>query len=212
VKVALLRAGQQGASTAPDADALLALAERHLDAGRVRLVLVGGAPGTGKTTLAKGLAEERGWVLLRSDEARKQLAGLAATTRAVHPLDAGIYGPTMTALTYGELLHHTEQLLRRGETVVLDATWADAAWRDEARRVADRNDAELVAFRCVAPVAVAVQRVATRLPAGGDASDATPEVARAVAERFSPWADATEVDTSGPADSALRAASQLAAS
>src|SRR5581483_2057166 len=143
-KVACLRAAQEGATSAPEADVLVALGERHLRAGKVRLILVGGAPGTGKTTVASHLADAAGWALLRSDEVRKQLAGLPALARAGGDLDAGLHGPTMTHLTYGELLHDAGALLARGESVIVDATWADGLWREEAQRIAARSGASVV--------------------------------------------------------------------
>ena len=51
-------------------------ASRHLLDARVQLVVIGGLPGTGKTTLAVALGDELGWPVLRSDEIRKELAGL----------------------------------------------------------------------------------------------------------------------------------------
>ncbi|WP_101832168.1 bifunctional aminoglycoside phosphotransferase/ATP-binding protein, partial [Frankia canadensis] len=68
--------GQGDPDVAERARRLLAVAHRHLRAGRVRLVVVGGLPGTGKTTLASRLAEVGdGWVLLRSDIIRQELVG-----------------------------------------------------------------------------------------------------------------------------------------
>jgi uncharacterized protein len=191
-KVACLRAAQEGRGEAPEADALLWQAVRHLEAGRVGLVLVGGPPATGKTSVAGKLGARTECVVLRSDEVRKELAGIAATTPAVAPLLSGVYTPAMTALTYGELLHRARGLLERGESVVLDATWADPTWRDEARRVAALTCAELIELRCAAPVAVATERARQR---GADASDAGPEIAVALAERFAPWPEAAIVDT-----------------
>src|SRR5579862_6398376 len=118
-KVALLAAAQHSASHAPDADAFLALAAAHLERGRVRLVLVGGPPATGKTTVASSVADAHDWVVLRSDEVRKELAGIPSSARAAAPLMAGVYTPAMTSLTYGELLHRAGWLLEQGEATVL---------------------------------------------------------------------------------------------
>ena len=49
-KVSAIRAEQGVPDSADKAQALLRLALAHLEAGRVRLVLVGGLPGTGKST------------------------------------------------------------------------------------------------------------------------------------------------------------------
>src|SRR5207248_5092618 len=73
-KVACLRHRQGDDGGADAARGLLDLTARHLEAARVRLVLVGGLPGTGKSTVAAALADATGWVVLRSDEVRKDVA------------------------------------------------------------------------------------------------------------------------------------------
>ena len=50
----------QGGGDAEEARDLLDLVDRHLQDARVRLVLVGGLPGTGKTTVAGGVADRWG--------------------------------------------------------------------------------------------------------------------------------------------------------
>jgi uncharacterized protein len=208
-KVACLRAAQQGLTSAPEADALLKLAVTHLEQGKCVLTLVGGPPATGKSTVAAKLGARRDWVVLRSDHVRKELAGLTATTPAPAPLGAGVYSPTMTALTYGEMLHRAGQLLAMGESVVLDATWGDPMWRVEARRVAERFSADLVELRCSLPLPEASERARRRL-GGDDASDAGPEIAAALAERFAPWPEAAVVDTTRTPDEATDQAERAA--
>ena len=65
-KVACIRASQGAEDSAVEARELAALTLRHLRAGEVSLVLVGGAPGTGKSTLSTALADRLGAVLLSS--------------------------------------------------------------------------------------------------------------------------------------------------
>jgi uncharacterized protein len=82
-KVTAIRATQTGDdNAAAEARSLLDLALSHLEAGRVGLVLVGGLPGTGKSTLAAGLARALGARWLRSDEVRKELLGGGAAAPA----------------------------------------------------------------------------------------------------------------------------------
>ena len=50
---------------------LLALGELEEPGRRPCLVLVGGLPGTGKSTLARGLAEQAGFTVIRSDLVRR---------------------------------------------------------------------------------------------------------------------------------------------
>ncbi|AEA26991.1 gluconate kinase [Pseudonocardia dioxanivorans CB1190] len=181
-----------------DADAarLLTLTMAHLRAGAPRLVLVGGLPGTGKSTLAAGLADRTGAVLVSSDRVRKELAGMAPSTSAAAPFGSGLYAPEHTGATYRELLTRAAALLSLGESVVLDASWTCARRRTEAAAVADDRAAELVQVRCVAPSDVAAARIRAR---HGSASDATPAVAAQMAATVDAWPDALEVDTTAPA-------------
>jgi aminoglycoside phosphotransferase family enzyme/predicted kinase len=184
-KVGAVRAFQRGEPIDDATEALFALALRHLEAGRVRLVVVGGAPGTGKSTVAARLGERLGAVVLRSDDVRMRVDA------------SGDYRPEQVAAVYEQAFADAARLLRMGEHVVLDATFCDEAQRAAARRVAHDAVADLTELRCTLPVEAAAARVARRRQEGIDPSEATPEVARALAAAFAPWPEAVELDTSG---------------
>ena len=103
-KVACVRADQGDAGAADDARALLELACDRLRRARVALVLIGGPPGTGKSTLAGAIGDELAWATLRSDVVRKELAGLAPADRAAAGVRQGLYADAMSDATYDELL------------------------------------------------------------------------------------------------------------
>jgi aminoglycoside phosphotransferase family enzyme/predicted kinase len=201
-KVACLR-GDPAATD--EARALLEIALRHLRRARVVLILVGGDPGVGKSTLAVGIADRTGWTVLRSDEVRKDLAGVGHTTGMVSRVGEGIYDERTAAETYTALLARARLLLEGGESVLLDATWRDARQREAAGVIAGATSSELVELRCDAPRRVREQRVGRRARLGSDASDATVEIARELAGRADPWPSAIVIDTAGGIDKALAA-------
>jgi uncharacterized protein len=201
--VTCLRSAQGDQAAAGEASRLLGIAREHLEGGQVSLVLVGGLPGTGKSTLAAGLADRFGWTILRSDEVRKDLAGVARTERAAAPFQKGLYRPEATAATYRELLERARRLLERGEPVVLDASWTDRRYRTAAEAVAGETSSELVEVECMAPAAVAAERLQKRASVGADVSDATPSVAAAMVATADPWPSACSIDTTTPADDTL---------
>lgn len=205
-KVTAIRASQGDATAAEEAAHLLGITDRHLQAGRVRLILVGGLPGTGKSSLAGALGHGLGAAVLRSDEVRKEQAGLPTNQPAPAPYEAGLYTPEATAATYETLLEWAAVALGMGETVVLDASWSSAAWRARARAAGAAASAEVVELRCDAPPDVAAARMAHRAAKGRDPSDATPMIAAQMAAHADPWPEATTIATTADRANTLAAA------
>ena len=94
----------------------------------------------------------------------------------------------------------------KGWGLVLDVSWVDHRHRAGARWVADQAAADLVELQVDAPPAVAAERIAARRAAGGDASDATVDVAVHLRRRFDPWPEAVVVDTTRPLGECVRQA------
>jgi hypothetical protein len=191
-KIACIEASEGAVAARRDARQLADLTLRHLRAGVVTVVLIGGLPGTGKTTLAENVGTNLGWAVLSSDRIRKEIAGLAPHADGRSAFGTGIYTSEWTARTYGELLRRAAELLARGESAILDASWTSAELRSAALSVAHAQHAHLMQVRCAAAPEVADQRLLTR-PRG--ASDAGPEIPAKLAAATAPWPTAIVIDT-----------------
>lgn len=196
-QVGILRHHQRDEPVGPDVEKLVDLALSHLARGQVRLIMVGGLPGTGKSTLAAGLADRLGGVLLRSDEIRATMPGADSDDR---------YSARAVHTVYVEMLRQARSLLGRGEHVVLDATWSDPEQRSAVRDLADETMSELHELCCVLPSTEAETRIRHRLESGGDLSEATPAVASELAGRFAQWPEAIDLPTRARPDEVLEEA------
>ena len=65
-------------------------ASTHLRASEVRVVIVGGLPATGKSTLAAALGDALGWVAIMAYGVRKELSGFGSNP-APAEFGEGIY-------------------------------------------------------------------------------------------------------------------------
>jgi len=160
---------------------LLALGELEGPGRRPCLVLVGGLPGTGKSTLARGLAERAGFSVIRSDVVRQELAGASGSSRVPSPFGEGLYSPEWTGRTYAECLRRAEALLFAGGRVIIDATFREERARQRFLEAAAGWGVPGLVLLCQAGPA----RVRTRLGSRrDDASDADWSVHVQLAQRW----------------------------
>ena len=171
------------------------LALDHLRRGTVRLGLVGGLPGTGKSTVAAALADRVDAILLSSDRIRTELPAIGALHDPSGAYRSGTYTPEATALVYLEMLTRARVHLQQGESVILDASWTDETHRQQAATLAASTSSTLVALRCTAPRSVAAERIQNR---AAGYSEATAIIAAAMAATAHPWPEASDLDTTKP--------------
>ena len=142
----------------------------HLAPPPPMLAAVGGFSGTGKSTFARGIAPglgaAPGAVVLRTDEARKRLAGAGPVDR----LPPETYTAEFYARVYETLFETARALLKAGHAVVLDATFTEPALRAKAEALAADCGVPFHGAWLEAPTEVLEARVSGRI---GDASDAT---------------------------------------
>ncbi|HEX3364759.1 AAA family ATPase [Phenylobacterium sp.] len=147
----------------------------HLAPAAPVLAAVGGFSGTGKTTFARaiapGLGRAPGAVVIRTDEARKRLAG----TGPVDRLAPATYTPEFYARVYETVFETARAALKAGQAVVLDATFTEPALRARAEALAVDCGVPFHGAWLEAPAQVLEARVGGRV---GDASDATAQVLR----------------------------------
>ncbi len=164
---------------------MLALSELERPAQRAGLVLVGGLPGTGKSTLAHRLAEVANCTVIRSDVVRKELAGLDPETSSATGFQQGIYSSEWTDSTYDECLQRAETLLRQGRRCIVDATFSRTDDRRRFIEAAERLAIPVVCLLCEANPDVIHRRINDRR---GDASDADWNVYLSAAKQWEPSA------------------------
>jgi hypothetical protein len=181
------------------------------EAGRpqaARLIAVGGLSGTGKSTLARGLAHAAfagaGAVHLRSDEIRKRLAGVEINDT----LPASSYTPESSARVYDELCRLAGACVRGGVSVVVDAVFSRPEEREMIARVADSCGVPFDGIWLEAPASVLEARIRGRQ---GDVSDADVGVLRKQLSYESGVINWHRLDVSGTPDNVERTALGLMA-
>lgn len=163
------------------------LAHAYASPAAQPLVLVTmGLPASGKTTLARAIAGRLGLVHLSSDVLRKRLAGLQPTTHRYERFERGLYSRSMSRCTYAALKRHAARWLRKGQSVVIDATCGQAADRAVFRQLARRAGARFLVVVCQADDEVLRARLAARVQDPNSTSDARLELWPALRAAFNP--------------------------
>jgi predicted kinase len=176
------------------------------------LVIVCGLVASGKSTVARTLGDRTGYQILNSDVIRKRLAGIALTTHPVTEYGKGMYSNDFTSLTYDTLLKESEDCLKLGKGVIVDATFKDPQHRRRFTDLVSRLRLPVVFVECRASEAKILERLKIRAQRPGEVSDATPLVYSLQRDEFVPLNEIpdsmhvvvnTESDFDGAADDAL---------
>ncbi|MBI3214073.1 MAG: nucleoside monophosphate kinase [Mycobacterium sp.] len=204
-KVDCIRFGQGVSGARADARRHLDIALSHLRHGAVRLILVGGGPGTGKTTLARALAQNLGAQVISTDDVRRELQRTGVLSGEAGALDTGLYAPENVAVVYDTVLRQAHVSLSRGRSVILDGTWRDARQRERARDLAQQLSTGLIELSCTTELSEAKARIAART---ASSSDATPQIAEAITDGPG-WQGAHPINTAQPLADSVAEAQQI---
>lgn len=134
------------------------------------LIIITGLPGSGKTTLAKALAESLHAVHLNTDIIRSHLG------------KRGQYDEASKSSIYAKMLKQTESHLHRGETVIVDATFYRNAVRKPYRILSKRYRKKLFWIM----VTAAEENIKNRICKKREHSEADFDVYLAIKEAFEP--------------------------
>lgn len=137
-----------------------------------RLLLMSGLSGSGKTWLARQLAERLAAVHIRSDVERKRRAGLRELAPSHSQLGEDLYSAEASAIVYDDLARGADDVLSGGIPVILDATFLERAQRARFAELAARRGTPLHLIRCEAPEPVLRARITERSRARRDSSEA----------------------------------------
>ncbi len=125
-------------------------------------IAVSGLPGTGKSYFCSKLVERLPLVILESDALRKAL------------FSSPSYSSQESSRLFRALHLLIERLLKKGISLILDATNLSERYRERLYNIADRLDVRLILVRVEAPPQVVYERLKTRLEGAkpGSKSDA----------------------------------------
>ena len=197
---------EERATARASAERHFALAYQYTWTPTPCLVVVAGLSGTGKSAVGARLAARTGWVLLNSDRVRKELAGMAPTARPASTAETErLYSPAMSARTYQALFDGAAAGLANGRGVILDATFLRRIDRDGARELARRQQVPVLIVECRLDDSEVRRRIAARIRADRDASDATWAVYQNQQRHADPFAEderdtQLELSTAGPVE------------
>jgi aminoglycoside phosphotransferase family enzyme/predicted kinase len=148
------------------------------------LVITCGLAATGKSSLARAVAKRTGAEVISSDVVRKRLARLTPRQRRFERFEGGIYSREFSRRTYDALLAEARRQLRRGRSVILDASFLRRDDRRAAARLAAEEGAQFACVLLEASEDVVRRRIERRLRQGSDPSDARWEIYTGQKRRF----------------------------
>ena len=121
------------------------------------LLITCGLPGTWKTETSEEISKIKGYPILRTDLIRRELLK-----------DEDIFDEKVASnmdkrtMVYDEMFRQADEVLRKGDSVILDATFVTQSLRRRAAEVATKHNKTFVILQTHCPQEVAIARILRR--------------------------------------------------
>ncbi len=129
-----------------------------------------GVSGSGKSTVASNLKDE--FIIFRSDEIRKEIAGLKEGEHYYTSYGSGIYSKELTIKTYSELINRALKKANEGKKVILDATFNNSEERLKTLKLLLKEGLNPLFVNFFASEEILKERIVKRMEENKDVSDA----------------------------------------
>ncbi len=111
---------------------------------RPTLWVFNGLPASGKSSLAQRLANTLFMAVYSSDSIRKE----KDSRKQLVPYGEGSYTEMGRHRIYTKMLAQAQEKLKKGRSVILDATYSRRVWREEVAQLASDMDSNLIFVEC----------------------------------------------------------------
>jgi predicted kinase len=121
------------------------------------LLITCGLPGTWKTETSEEIARVKGYPILRSDLIRLEVM------KGENIFDERIASDmSKRTMVYDETFRRADENLRKGDSVIIDATFVTQSLRRRAAEIAAKHDKTFVILETYCPQKVAIARILRR--------------------------------------------------
>ncbi len=113
--------------------------------------------------MARKIAVDYHGIQINTDVVRKEVAGINKYEQHHDQYNTGLYNPKKIDDTYEQVMERATKFLKKGENVVLDATFQKKKYREMAHHIAVKHHATLVKVQCVCPDVVVKKLLENRM-------------------------------------------------
>jgi aminoglycoside phosphotransferase family enzyme/predicted kinase len=126
------------------------------------LIITAGLIGSGKSVLARSLANRLGAEIIQMDTLRKDLLGISPTERHLEDFGKGIYSSNISKNTYDEALRRAISLIQTGTSVIIDASFKKRTERLISAKAAQAAGVDFFIVECACPDRIIGERLKLR--------------------------------------------------
>jgi predicted kinase len=125
--------------------------------GSAVLLITCGLPGTWKTETSEEIARIKGYPILRSDLIRLEVL------KGENIFDEKVASDmSKRTMVYDETFRRADEVLEKGESVIIDATFVTQSLRRQAAEIAAKHNKTFVILETYCPQEVAIARILRR--------------------------------------------------